>query len=495
MNMGTVKVQEITATPSWRQVIRSRLPSGLTIAERKFLLGFVDLALLNGSLLVVTMIWHDLVLSTLSILVYAKWFITLSVVWWGFSNVFDIYDLALSASTTSILRNVAVATFLTTFVYVWIPWLTPRLNARAYAGVLIVLSEVAIVSWRIGYAQALCRSAFWRRVLVLGTGDTARKLMADLNGVSQAQDANPFRGTGYEIVGLVAAEDPLPQRASGDGVLGDFDQLVRLARRHRADEIIVALDDQCTLSPPVFQVLLDCRELGLTVRPVVEVYERLTARLPVEYARDDLQALWDRKEIPSARLYLAIRGLMDWLFALLGIVALALLLPWVALGNALWSPGPLFYRQVRVGKGGKPFMLVKFRSMLVNAEQLTGATWSLNNDQRITPVGRWLRKTRLDELPQVLNVLRGEMSMIGPRPERPHFVGKLTQDLPVYRIRNAIKPGLTGWAQVRYEYADSVEDSRVKLEYDLYYIKHASLYLDLLITLQTLSVMLRLRGK
>lgn len=495
-NINTAKMRLVQPAPRWWQAVPTPFRFRLTAPERKLLLATVDLALLNGSLLAVTIVWQGFQLTAPALLVYAKWFVTLSVVWWGFSIIFDIYDLALSASTTHILRNASLAALLTAGVYLLIPWLTPPLLGRSYAFVFAGLSMTLVPTWRVLYAKTLYRTAFRTRALVVGTNAMARKLLGELNSASQTGDANPFRGTGYEVLGLVAVHDtPGAESDVNDLILGDASQLVRLAHDYHVDEVIVAIDDQSAMSEEVFTVLLDCCELGVKLRPVVEVYERLTARLPVEYARGYVQALWDRRDQPSARLYMAVRGLMDLLWALVGLVALALLIPLVALGNAVWSPGPLFYRQVRLGKGGKPFVLTKFRSMGVNAEAATGAMWSADHDPRVTPVGRWLRKTRLDELPQVINVLKGEMSLIGPRPERPYFAGTLSHDLPLYRVRNAIKPGLSGWAQTRYRYGNCVEDSRIKLEYDLYYIKHASFYLDLLITLQTVGVILGMKGK
>ena len=235
--------------------------------------------------------------------------------------------------------------------------------------------------------------------------------------------------------------------------------------------------------------------MGWRVSSLAEIYERLSARLPVEYAVRDVQLLLGRGEGSADRLYLASKRAMDVLLAAAGLLPLALIMPWVALGNALFSPGPLFYRQQRVGKGGKTFAVIKFRSMVVEAEQGTGAVWSCRGDNRITPVGQVLRKSRLDELPQILNVLKGQMSMVGPRPERPHFVGQLAHQLPLYRLRNAVQPGITGWAQIRYRYCDSLEDSRIKLEYDLYYVKHASLYLDLMILLQTVTTVIQMKGR
>ncbi len=495
-NIESVKLHAAPPPSRWWQAVPTPFRFRLTVPERKLLLAGMDLVLLNGSLLIVTSFWQEFQLTVPFLLAYAKWFFTLSVLWWGFGLVFEIYDLALSASASNILRNASLAALLTAGVYLLIPWLTPPLLGRGYAFVFVALSVTLIPTWRVLYAKTMYRTAFRTRALVVGTNAMARKLLNELNTASQAGDANPFRGTGYEVLGLVAVGDmPQPNSEDNELILGEASQLVRLVHNYHVDEVIVAIDDQSAMNPEVFAVLLDCCELGVRLRPVVEVYERLTARVPVEYARGYVQALWDRRDQPSARLYLAVRGLMDLLFALVGLVALVLLIPLVALGNVLWSPGPLFYRQVRMGRGGKPFMLTKFRSMMVNAEAVSGAVWSVDKDPRITPVGRWLRKSRLDELPQVLNVLRGEMSMIGPRPERPHFAGTLCHDLPLYRVRNAMKPGLSGWAQIRYQYGTCVEDSRLKLEYDLYYIKHAGLYLDLLITLQTFTVILGMKGK
>lgn len=496
INTESANLPAALRTRQRRQFVPALFPPRLTVGERKVLLVIMDLLLINCALLIVTIVWHHFQLVPAFMVVDVKWFVTLTGVWWGFAAILDIYDLALSASTTSIIRNAGLAALLTTGVYLLIPWLTPPLLTRSYAFAFVALTEFLVVAWRIVYAQTLYHTVFRRRALVVGTGDLARVFLKELNRATISGDANPFRGTGYEILGLVALDGaPQTGRDGNQDIVGNASQLMRLVSNYNVDEVIVAIDDQYALDPKIFSVLLDCRELGVKLRPLVEVYERLTARLPVEYARGYVQALWDRMDNPSDRLYLAIRGLMDFLFALLGLLALALIAPVVALGNALWSPGPLFYHQVRLGKGGRPFILSKFRSMVVNAETKSGAMWSIDNDPRITPMGRLLRKSRLDELPQVLNVMRGEMSMIGPRPERPHFAGKLSHDLPLYRVRNARKPGITGWAQIRYQYASSVEDSRIKLEYDLYYIKHASPYLDLLITLQTLSIIFRMKGK
>jgi lipopolysaccharide/colanic/teichoic acid biosynthesis glycosyltransferase len=194
-------------------------------------------------------------------------------------------------------------------------------------------------------------------------------------------------------------------------------------------------------------------------------------------------------------LFLALKRLVDLAVAVVGMAILAVIAPLVAVANALWSPGPLFYRQVRVGLGGRAFPLFKFRSMAPDAESECGAVWADEGDPRVTPVGRLLRRAHLDELPQVWNILKGEMSLIGPRPERPEFVAILMAQVPFYQARHAVRPGITGWAQVRYRYGSSVDDARVKLEYDLYYIKHQSMYLEMSIVAKTAAAVLRLRGR
>ncbi len=239
-----------------------------------------------------------------------------------------------------------------------------------------------------------------------------------------------------------------------------------------------------------------CREQGFHVTTMQAVYERMLGRVPVEHIGRNISAVLPEDDRgPGERLYVLGKRAADLLIAGLTMIPLGLIIPLVALLNLPWNRGPLFYRQVRVGKAGRPFSVIKFRTMVTNAEEETGAVWARAGDPRVTPVGRLLRKARIDELPQVINVLRGEMSIIGPRPERPEFVEMLAREIPFYRARHAVRPGLTGWAQVKYGYGNTVEDARIKLEYDLYYVRQAGFYLDALILLKTLAVVLRLQGK
>jgi exopolysaccharide biosynthesis polyprenyl glycosylphosphotransferase len=259
--------------------------------------------------------------------------------------------------------------------------------------------------------------------------------------------------------------------------------------------VVLAITHRHTISETALAALLSCWEQGVPVCTMPDLYERLLGRIPVEHIGRNLASVLRADEGSTVRVYRAVKRAADVALGAAGLGLGGLAVPFVALANALFSPGPLFYRQTRVGRAGHHFTITKFRTMQPDAENGTGAVWSSLNDPRITPVGRWLRRIRLDELPQSLNVLRGDMSLVGPRPERPEFVDALAAEIPFYRARHAVRPGLTGWAQVRYGYGNSVADARLKLEYDLYYVRHAGFYLDLVILLKTIAVVLGFRGR
>jgi len=464
-----------------------RLGPRLSPAERRLLLASVDLLLLYAALLAALLFWGDFPASPAALVANYKWFVTLAAVWLLFGAALDVYNLERAASTTQSTLYAGLAALLAALVYLAIPWLTPPYARRLEALSFLALAVVGVPGWRALYAQLFFQPAFRRRVLVVGGGAATHALIGELQAAAMHERANPFRGSGYVVVGLLEGE-PL-----GDlPVLSPTQSLIHQARCLGVDEILVS--DADGLSPALREAVLDCWELGLPVTPLSVAYERLTARLALEYAGHDLGVVARAADSPAVRLYQAGKRTMDILAALLGLALVGLLAPGIALANALGSPGPLFYRQQRVGQGGRPFVLVKFRTMVLQAEGAVGAVWASDDDRRVTPIGRWLRRAGLDELPQVINMLRGEMSLVGPRPERPQFVGELVRAMPLYRARHALRPGITGWAQVRYRYASSVEEAKTKLEYDLYYVKHASFFLDLLIMLQTLPVMLRLKG-
>jgi exopolysaccharide biosynthesis polyprenyl glycosylphosphotransferase len=225
------------------------------------------------------------------------------------------------------------------------------------------------------------------------------------------------------------------------------------------------------------------------------LYERITGRVPVEHVGTHWTVVLPINQAAIVNPYPFLKRLMDLGLAIIGLGIFALLLPFLALLIYVDSPGSVFYSQERVGLNGRIFKILKLRTMIPNAEKHTGAVFAQANDPRVTRVGRILRKTRLDELPQLINVLRGEMAIVGPRPERPQHVARLQEKIPFYRTRHILRPGVTGWAQVRYKYGANDEDARVKLQYDLYYIRHRSILLDLNIIIRTAGKMLRMGGQ
>ena len=270
-------------------------------------------------------------------------------------------------------------------------------------------------------------------------------------------------------------------------VVGTIDRLKETASKLRVNTAILAI----TKDRPSGLVsrVLDARSNGITILEMPAVYEGLAMRVPVEHIYDQRLFPVDGSGLYSKEYMQKVRRLADFGLSALFLLAMLPVIAFIALIIRLDSPGPTFFKQKRVGKDGRIFTLWKFRSMRQDAEE-NGAVWAVKNDDRVTRVGRWIRLLRIDEIPQLYNVLRGEMSLIGPRPERPEFVRELEKQIPYYNIRHAVRPGITGWAQVNYRYGASVKDARNKLEYDLYYIKNRSLLLDTKIILKTIGVVL-----
>jgi exopolysaccharide biosynthesis polyprenyl glycosylphosphotransferase len=296
----------------------------------------------------------------------------------------------------------------------------------------------------------------------------------------------------YQVLGYVddaatseAVYDELP-------VWGQAPDLPRLIRQLKVHEIVVAIEQN--LEKELFQNLIECQSQGVRVTLLPHLYEQLYRKIPIEHIDPSwaLQVIQDRPVFN--RLQLAVKRLADLVLVLVSLPILILFLPLVALAIRLDSPGPIFYHQIRCGRAGRPFSIFKFRTMTVNAENDGQARWASKSDSRITRVGQFLRKTRVDELPQLLNVLRGEMSLVGPRPERPEFVEILQQQIPFYRTRLMVKPGLTGWAQIHYDYGNTVEDALIKLQYDFYYLRYWSMWLDLYVAFRTVAVVFKLKG-
>jgi exopolysaccharide biosynthesis polyprenyl glycosylphosphotransferase len=467
----------------------------LSSSERRLMLRITDVMILNVALLGVLALRYPYAFSPATVLQVPVYFLLLTALWIVWSAFLDCYDLPRTSDASQSMWSTGGAALLTTLSYLVIPLYTPHFPASRLSALLFVgLTTASVPLWRAFYATVFVQPAFQRRLLVVGAGRSGAELARAL--ARRPRHGNPYAGTGNEVVGFVD-DDPakIGTEVEGVPVLGGRHDLQRLVTEKQVDIVVLAITRTQKIEAELFQTLLDCREQCVRLEPMDSVYERLTGRVPVEHAGRNLHVVLPLKDSPARRVFEAGKRLLDLWVGVVGLVALGLVTPWVALANAVWSPGPLFFRQRRVGQRGRPFEVVKFRTMVPNAEAESGAVWARENDSRVTPVGRALRRTRLDELPQFWNVLRGEMSVVGPRPERPEFVADLVRQVPFYQARHAIRPGITGWAQVRYGYGASVEDALVKLQYDLYYIKNQSVYLEVSILAKTAAVMLGLGGR
>jgi exopolysaccharide biosynthesis polyprenyl glycosylphosphotransferase len=468
----------------------------LHFSERRMLLAAGDLIVVNLALLVWVILRPEIVVGQVQLPTLLLWCGLISLFWFAPALWLNVYDLQRAATPLASLWWTSGAAVVTTVVFMFAPWVAPCLRV-SQVGLLTLptLAVAGITAWRIGYARVLAQPAFMQQALVVGAGWAGTHLadtVANLGGRS----ANYAPGTGYRIVGFV---DDDPQKARrhicGASVLGTRADLVQLVRELQPDEIVVAITHQDRMHDDLFYAILECRSLGIPVTTMASVYERLTGSVAVLEAGHDLHVVLPLETPVHLRLYLLLRRLLELAVALGGCLVVGMMIPVIWLGNRCTAPGNLFYYQARVGKGGRVFPIVKFRTMVMNAERYSGAVWACERDPRITPLGKILRKTRIDELPQFWNVLCGDMSLIGPRPERPVFVEQLNERFPVYRTRHAVVPGLTGWAQVMVGYGASAEDSLRKLKYDLYYIKHQGPYLDILIVLKTVRVLVGLMGR
>jgi sugar transferase (PEP-CTERM system associated) len=362
-------------------------------------------------------------------------------------------------------------------VQVLISFALPALEiGRGIAIIHAPIALVALLVWRMIYYWALQQESFVENVLILGTGSAAVGLARELLG---------HRSEGFRVVGFLSREsEDVGKSLFNPSVVGTYDDLLATTARFNVHSVVVALDDQRGVLP--LSELLTCKLRGINVAQSAEFYESLTGQLPVRNLRPS--SIIFSQGFRKPRFFMTTRRVIEFVLAFAGLVVTFPILLLSAIAIALESGRPIFYRQERVGQHGRTFTLLKLRTMRQDAEQ-NGAVWAaVGGDPRITRVGRFLRKTRIDELPQLLNVFRGHMSFVGPRPERPVFVEELQAQIPYYGERHSVKPGITGWAQVRHGYTSTIEESEAKLRYDLYYIKNMSFWLDLLIVLDTIKV-------
>jgi sugar transferase (PEP-CTERM system associated) len=397
----------------------------------------------------------------------------------------DLYDLRTAGDRRDVfvrlLQALGSASIILAVLYFWFPSLIIGRGVFLWAcGMVIVL----VVGWRLAFDWLSSHAAPSERLLIVGTSAAAMSLAREL--------FERRRELGVEIVGFV---EPEPRSGGGPvfypDVIGTVEDIPSIVRARAVDRVVVSLTDARGKLP--LDKLLEMKlSRGIMFDHLATVYEQYTGKIAIENLRPSWLIFSDgfrRKRFTAmAKRMCDVGAALGMLIVLSPVMAL------VALAVKLTSPGPVVYEQLRVGQHGRVITVRKFRSMRADAEATTGAVWATQNDSRVTPLGRIIRRSRLDELPQLWNVLVGDMSLIGPRPERPEFVKMLTEKIPFYGQRHGIRPGLTGWAQVRYVYGASVEDAMEKLQYDLFYMKNMSLALDLVIAFETAKTVILRRG-
>jgi sugar transferase (PEP-CTERM system associated) len=397
----------------------------------------------------------------------------------------DLYSLRKGADRrelfVSIVQALGAASFILAAIYYWFPELMLGRGVFLYAAMLVI---AAVIGWRLAYEFVSKRMGPGERLLLVGTSVAAVNLVKELHEHRVE--------LGVDIVGFV---DPDPAKVGqslvNPGIIGTVDDIPGIVQRMRVDRVVVSLAD-ARGKLPMDRLLQMKLNSGVLFDHLPTVYEEFTGKIAIENLRPSW--LIFSEGFRKTRVLLATKRALDIICALGGLILAAPLLAITAALVKLTSPGPALYHQKRVGLQGREFTVHKFRSMRQDAEAGTGAVWATAGDARVTAVGKFIRRTRLDEIPQLWNVLIGDMSMVGPRPERPEFVGKLTEQIPFYGLRHSVRPGVTGWAQVRYTYGASVEDAMEKLQFDLFYVKHMSLPFDLFVLLSTVKTVILRRG-
>lgn len=409
------------------------------------------------------------------------WFFILPVIWL-ILNV-EMYDIRRAGRKWETVKGIAVSSAVSLVLYLFVFFLSePNSMPRRGVATYILFSAGLMVLWRFFYIQVFTAQEFLRRVLIVGAGQSGSALVRVIKEIWPP----PFY-----LVGFID-DDPCKQACKVEGfpVVGGSKDLLNVVEEQKVTDIIFAISGE--MNSEMFQALLQAEEEGVEVTTMPIIYEELMGRVPIFQLRSDwiLRSFVDQAH--AGRFYEMIKRLLDVVGGLVGVLILAFAFPFIAVAILLESGSPVIYTQSRLGKNGRSYKIIKFRTMREAFDQNGNP---LCDELRITRVGRILRKSHLDELPQFINVLRGEMSLVGPRAERSELVNDLQGKVPFYRARLLVKPGITGWAQVNFGYAATVEDTAIKLEYDLYYIKHRNLLLDFIILLRTVGTVVGFRGQ
>ena len=469
--------QTQTRQSSWR----------LRPGERRVLIFLGDFILAWVALAIAVYIWAIAQLQELPLLEFIQarlqgWFFLLPIIW--VVLLIDSYDSRTSIDWRRTVRSIGVSAVIGLFIYLVVFFVSDTSLPRRGVAAFLVAASLFTLAWRYVYIRIFSGPRFVHNVMIVGAGETGTALV---NVISKTRAP-------YNLIGLV--DDDLKKQGTtirGFKVLGTSKQLHVLAETNHVSEIIVAVSGK--MQPATFQLLIEAQEKGILITRMPVAYEELLERVPVQYLEADwiLRSFVDQARVNS--FYTIGKRLIDLVGGLVGTLSLLVLAPLISLAILIESGRPIVFQQTRAGKGGAYFKILKFRTMKNNKNQDEDTRPASEHDQRVTKLGRILRKTHLDETLQFINVLRGDMSLVGPRPETPTLVDRFQVRIPFYRARLLVKPGITGWAQNHITYAANIEETTIKLEYDLYYIKHRTLMMDIGILLRTFANVLGFRGR
>lgn len=454
------------------------------ISERKVLLSLFDATFVFTALFLLS-IFFDYQYYVLNENRYLKSFLLIGYIY-VFGAIFEMYNLQTASNQFQIIRSVILTSIVSVTVYLFTPVLSPELPKHRIVIVIFYFTVLSsLLLWRFFYVYFLASHRFSQNVVLICDQNEVEELVLGLENV------DPH----YKIIGFVNSDSNTNETLNFHYVKeikkGDLELFVT---KNNVSEIVIASQKTDGITADLYQQLLHLLENGNVIREYTQVYESKTQRIPVHFIGRDFYRFFPFSRSNNNKLYLLLIRVMEFFFSFVGLLFCLIFIPVIWLCNLFANKGSLFYTQERVGKNGVIFKIYKFRTMTENSET-NGAVFAVSNDKRVTPFGKFMRKSRIDELPQFINVLKGDMAVIGPRPERPFFVEEIASVMPFYETRHVVKPGLTGWAQVNYSYGESIDESLIKLQYDLYYIKHRSVFLDLSITFKTITTVLFYRGQ
>ena len=403
------------------------------------------------------------------------WFYLLPFIW--LLLMIELYDTKSAGRRGDTIRGITVSTVISMFLYLLIFFISePKSLPRRGVAVFIAVTAGLTLLWRLLYIRIFTAPVFLRRVIIIGAGRAGSTLADEIVNI----EPKPFY-----LVGFVDDDkNKIGEKIAGAPVLCSSKEIIQMVENEHVTDLIFSISGD--MQPTMYSAILAAEEKGIEVITMPTVYEELMGRVPIALLADDwiLRSFVDRAHASES--YELIKRLFDIIGSVFGLVFLALVYPFIAIIIMIDDGLPVLFKQVRVGKSGKKFILYKFRSMKKNAEEDGIARFAVENDSRVIRVGNFLRKSHLDEIPQFINVIKGDMTLVGPRAERPEMIEDLQKDIPFYRARLSVKPGVTGWAQTNYGYASNIKETAIKLEHDLYYIMHRNFMLDLLIIIRTL---------